>query len=173
MIESITEIDLSIHGSPSLVMRDLSELLTLPFVAGFDIQIPTSDVMSPPKETRTTKRVTYVGLTKKTMPLLLDIFLRFMDKLDIYTDETLETICSVCIPLPHDRLYIDNVMQAYAVPIKLKYECPPPSNFGNDIPLWKTATSSFLRIVKESTRQLKLFGNGERNRSAEIKKNSC
>jgi hypothetical protein len=33
--------------------------------------------------------------------------------------------------------------------IKLNYERPPSSKFGKDLPLWKTATSCFLNIVKE------------------------
>lgn len=41
-------------------------------------------------------------------------------------------------------------MQGYSIPIKLKYECPPPSHFEKNVPpLWKTATINFLRIVKE------------------------
>lgn len=34
--------------------------------------------------------------------------------------------------------------------MKLKYECPAPSKFGSDQPLWKTATMGFLRIVTAS-----------------------
>jgi hypothetical protein len=45
--------------------------------------------------------------------------------------------------------------QAYSIPIKLKYDCPAPSKYGKDLPLWKTATTSFLRIVKECTNQMK------------------
>ena len=44
--------------------------------------------------------------------------------------------------------------QAYSIPIKLKYECPAPSKYGKDLPLWKTATTSFLRVVKECANQM-------------------
>lgn len=50
--------------------------------------------------------------------------------------------------------------QAYSIPVKLKYDCPAPSKFGKDLPLWKTATSCFLSIVKESTHRLHSFGQG-------------
>ena len=39
--------------------------------------------------------------------------------------------------------------------MKLKYDCPPSSKFAKDEPLWKTATTSFLRIVKEVGPQMK------------------
>ena len=57
----------------------------------------------------------------------------------------------------------DGGFQAYAIPIKLKYECPAPSKFGKDLPLWKTATTSFLRIVKECGPQLKELAGGARS----------
>jgi len=42
--------------------------------------------------------------------------------------------------------------------LKLKYDCPAPSKFGKDPPLWKTATNCFLAIVKECTFHVKHFG---------------
>ncbi|KAH8111570.1 hypothetical protein DFH11DRAFT_1791651 [Phellopilus nigrolimitatus] len=140
-LETISDIDLTVLGSPSLVMRDLSELLTLSFLGAFDVQNFSGGSVSAVKDTRALRRVTYIGLTKKVMPMLLEIFLRFKEMTDVYSDETLEIVLS-----------------AYAVPIKLKYECPAPSKFGCDSPLWKTATTSFLNIVKESTQQLRSFG---------------
>ena len=50
--------------------------------------------------------------------------------------------------------------QAYSIPVKLKYDCPAPSKFGKDLPLWKTATSCFLRVIRECTHQLSSFGQG-------------
>ncbi|PPQ86976.1 hypothetical protein CVT25_009984 [Psilocybe cyanescens] len=42
--------------------------------------------------------------------------------------------------------------------MKLKYDCPAPSKYGKDLPLWKTATTCFLRIVKECTLQIDAMG---------------
>ena len=80
-------IDLSIPGSPSLVIRDLSEYATLPFLAAFDVQGPKSQ--SPPK------RITYIALSKKTMPMLVELFLRFKANVGIYLDGTVESVLSV------------------------------------------------------------------------------
>jgi len=66
------------------------------------------------------------------MPKLAELFLQFKDKDEIFVDGTVEAVLS-----------------AYAVPIKLKYECPAPSKFGKDPPLWKTATTCFLKVIKE------------------------
>jgi len=78
------------------------------------------------------KRITYIALAKMCMPKLAELFLRFKDKDEIFVDGTVQAVLS-----------------AYAVPIKLKYECPPPSKFGKDPPLWKTATTCFLKVIKE------------------------
>ncbi|KAH7925996.1 hypothetical protein BV22DRAFT_1111998 [Leucogyrophana mollusca] len=142
VMDAIAEIDLSSSGAPSLVMRDLSEFGTLPFLAAFHVQPIPSTPGSPvtPMQHSTRKQITYIGLAKKTMPLLVDLYLRFKDKAEIYVDGTLEAIIS-----------------AYSIPIKLKYECPAPSKFGKDLPLWKTATTSFLRIVTECTQRTSSF----------------
>ena len=43
----------------------------------------------------------------------------------------------------------------------MKYECPAPSKLGKDLPLWKTATSNFLRIVKECGPQIQALKDGK------------
>ncbi|KAG7085465.1 hypothetical protein E1B28_003026 [Marasmius oreades] len=125
IMDTITGIDLSLQGSPSLVLKDLSEFTTLPFLAAFDVpQLPGSQT---PK-----RRVTYIALAKKTMPLLVELVVKFKGSVDIYVDGTVES-----------------VLAAYSIPVKLKYDCPAPSKHGKDEPLWKTATTCSLRIVKE------------------------
>lgn len=138
VMDAIASIDLSLQGSSSLVMRDLSEFATLPFLAAFDVPPPLGS--STPS-----KRVTYIALAKKAMPLLVDLFLKFKDCEEIYVDGTLESVIS-----------------AYSIPVKLKYDCPAPSKYNKgDLPLWKMATNNFLRVVKECTGQVKRFGDGE------------
>ena len=82
------DIDLSVPGSPSLVIRDLSEYATLPFLAAFEVQAGPK-TQSPPK------RITYIALSKKTMPMLVDLFLRFKTNVGIYLDGTVESVLSV------------------------------------------------------------------------------
>ncbi|KAJ3003143.1 hypothetical protein NUW54_g5457 [Trametes sanguinea] len=141
VMEAVDSIDLSAPGVASLVLRDLSEYATLPFLAAFEIQVapPSSAVSTTSKPSRSgVQRVTYIALSKKTIPLLVELFLRFKEDAAIYADGTIEALFA-----------------AYSIPIKLKYECPAPSRFGSDEPLWKTATTSFLRIVKECGPQMK------------------
>lgn len=87
-METIQDINLSVPGSPSLVMRDLSEYATLPFLAAFDVQVL-------PKSQTPQKRITYIAIAKKTMPILVELFLKFKDKAEIYRDGTLEAVLSV------------------------------------------------------------------------------
>jgi hypothetical protein len=94
-MDTITNIDLVVPGSPSLIMRDLADYTTLPFLAAFDVQIhPKNHQHQTPQ-----KRVTYIALSKKTMPMLVELFLKFKSNVKIYTDGTLESILSVGILL--------------------------------------------------------------------------
>ncbi len=138
-------------------MHDLADYATLPFLAAFDIQSHQKNPQAPSAQ----KRVTYIALTKKTMPILVNLFLRFKENEEIYVDGTLESILSVCSFTGHllGRRIIDGDTYRHTpIPIKLKYDCPSPSRFGKDLPLWKTATTCFLRIVKECTNQIHLLG---------------
>jgi len=147
-MDTVTGIELTEAGAASYILGDLSEYATLAFIASFDVpQVPKQDtkpstaasapVTTPPRR----KRITYIALTKMCMPRLAELFLRFKERDEIFVDGTVEAVLS-----------------AYAVSIKLKYECPPPSKFGKDPPLWKTATTCFLKIVKEVGPQISVLG---------------
>ncbi|KAJ8520264.1 hypothetical protein ONZ45_g2894 [Pleurotus djamor] len=136
VLDTVNGIDLSAAGVSSLVIRDISEYATLAFMSGFDVQAAPHS-QAPPK------RVSYIALAKKAMPLLVDLFLQFKGVADIYSDGTIESM-----------------ILAYAIPIKMKYDCPAPSKFGKDSPLWKTATTNFLRVVKECLPQLNVLREG-------------
>ncbi|PCH34907.1 hypothetical protein WOLCODRAFT_27538 [Wolfiporia cocos MD-104 SS10] len=141
VIEAIDNIEQSAPGVPSLLLRDFSEFATLPFLAAFDVQSSLPARSDAPQQRTNQKRVTYIALSKRIMPKLVDLFMKFKASPTVYSDGTLESIIS-----------------AYSIPIKLKYECPAPSKFGKDEPLWKTATTSFLRIVKECGPQMRDLG---------------
>ena len=87
-MDAISTIQLEASGVPSLVMRDLSEFATLPFLAAFDV--PAN-----PKSQTPPKRVTYIALAKRTMPQVVALFLRFKDDAAIFNDGTVEAILSV------------------------------------------------------------------------------
>src|ERR1700691_289176 len=53
---------------------------------------------TPTKNTRPHKSITYIGLVNKTMQMLVDLFLRFKDSMNIYVDGTLEAVLSVSKP---------------------------------------------------------------------------
>jgi hypothetical protein len=95
-MEAVASIDLTIHGAPSLVIQDLSEYATLPFLAAFDVPRPAQMQIQTPSKQTPQKRITYIAVAKKVMPLLVDLFMRFKENADIYTDGTLEAVLSVC-----------------------------------------------------------------------------
>jgi hypothetical protein len=90
VLDTLARLDLSGPGSSSLVIRDLAECITLPFLAAFDVRIPSST----PKAAQ--KRVTYIALSKKAMPRVVELYLQFKSDAAIYTDGTLETVINVC-----------------------------------------------------------------------------
>ena len=97
-MEAVDSIELMAQGVFSLVLRDLSEYATLPFLAAFDVQtpLPSGGPSSAPKPSRTgAHRVTYIALSKKTMPMLVELFLRFKDEAAIFADGTVEALFSV------------------------------------------------------------------------------
>ena len=146
-MDAVGGIELTETGTPSYILRDLSEYATLAFIASFDAPnygTKFSASTSPPTSQQQ-KRVTYIALAKMCMPKLADLFLQFKDKDEVFVDESVEAVLS-----------------AYAVPIKLKYECPAPSKFGKDPPLWKIATSWFFKIVKEVGPSISYLGSSER-----------
>lgn len=75
-------------------------------------------------------KLTYVALSKYCMPKISSVFTRNANSEDIYIDGTVES-----------------VLGSLAIPIKLKYDCPPSNKFGNDPPLWRTASKAALPII--------------------------
>ena len=152
-MDAVGGIELAETGTPSYILRDLSEYATLAFIASFDVpeganqkaKLATTATTTTPTSQQPQKRITYIALAKICMPKLADLFLQFKDKDEVFVDEIVEAVLS-----------------AYAVPIKLKYECPLPSKFGKDPPLWKTATSCFLKIVKEVGPRISALDSSER-----------
>ena len=161
-MDAIEEIDLSVPGVPSLVLRDLSDYITLPFLAAFDVHdaASASKVNRPPQ-----KRVTYIALSKRTMPHVVKLFLQIKEDSVIYNDGTVEAILSVCFLVNFGHCQVADRLQAYSIPVKLKYECPAPSKFGKDLPLWKTATTSLLQVVKECGPHIPQFGDRKNSSS--------
>jgi hypothetical protein len=92
-LDTLSKLNLSGAGCPSLVMRDYAEYVTLPFLAAFD-------VLQGPKSSTPPKRVTYIALCKKTMPLLVEHVIKFKDRLEIYADGTMEVVVAVSFSKP-------------------------------------------------------------------------
>ncbi|WVQ70582.1 hypothetical protein IAR50_000101 [Cryptococcus sp. DSM 104548] len=102
---------------PNLVLSSLAEFATLAYV-GVGGQQDTG------------AKLTYVALSKWSMRKIEGIFEGASKNKQLYEDGTVEGIISM-----------------YSIPIKLKYDCPPANRFGDDPPLWRTATLVFSSIL--------------------------
>ncbi|WWC72496.1 uncharacterized protein I206_106458 [Kwoniella pini CBS 10737] len=114
--------------STSQKLNDLSEFTSLAYFASGDNSTAGSSI-------GTGVKLTYVGLSKWSMPKMVDVFRKDRKgkgkAKEIYEDGVVE-----------------NVLGAYSIPIKLKYDCPPSNRFGNDPPLWKTAMTTFVAVLE-------------------------
>ncbi|PVG01204.1 hypothetical protein CPB86DRAFT_805390 [Serendipita vermifera] len=131
LLDVLDHIDLSVAGAPSLVLSNLAFFMTLAFTRAFDTQTPANSAL--PGNSVKSMKVTYIAVCKKVMPVVAHLYLRYKRLSEIYADGTVEAILS-----------------AYALPIKLKYDCPAPSKFGSDLPLWKIATTNFLIVARDT-----------------------
>ncbi|KAG8859812.1 hypothetical protein FRB91_006695 [Serendipita sp. 411] len=142
-------IDLLVPGAPSLLLGDLAHFVTLAFTSSSDLhELSTSPRVN---DNIKVKKVTYIALCKRVMPLLAHLYSRFKNLADIYGNGTVEA-----------------VLTAYSIPIKLKYNCPAPSKFGADLPLWKLASTSFISVAKDCSPRISEMKDASDERVAKI-----
>ncbi|GAA5943397.1 Mon2p [Sporobolomyces koalae] len=115
-----------VPGSASAVLSDLSDYLTLAYVAPFEAPPDSSGRL------KQSQNVTFIALTKEVMPHVLWLYQKHSNDTAIY-----------------ERGAIEKMLAAFALPMRLKHECPAPAKFGSAQPLWKTATVDFLKAVRD------------------------
>jgi hypothetical protein len=98
VLNAVKDIPLNDPSIVSLVIKDLSAYATLPFLAAFDVpQVmyirPGENAPKPSSSGR--KRVTYVGLTKQVMPLVVETYTAHAGDESMYSDGTVEAMFSV------------------------------------------------------------------------------
>ena len=146
-MEAVDSIELAGMGVFSLVLRDLSEYATLPFLAAFDVQTPLSTAAS--KVSRTgPHRVTYIALSKKTMPMLVDLFLRFKDEAAIFIDGTVEALFAVSFRNAR-FLHSDSEVPLYRPILSLSSSStivPRPRNSGKTSPFGRRQRRAFCAL---------------------------
>lgn len=91
ILEVVAAIKLEVPGAASAVLADLSEYLTLTFIAAFDSEVETSIKSKP----RATQRVSYVALAKEVMPHVLWLYQRYKDDISIYEQGAVERMFAV------------------------------------------------------------------------------
>ena len=79
----------SVPGLPSLVVADLADYATFAYYAGFTVESTASTA------TPAWKQVTYIALSKKTMPQVVELCDVFKTESQLYNDGTMEHVLSV------------------------------------------------------------------------------
>ncbi|KAM0789810.1 hypothetical protein ACM66B_006661 [Microbotryomycetes sp. NB124-2] len=138
-LEAIAVVDLDVPGAASSVLSDLSEYMTLAFTSASETKLAA--VAGPAYGVVRGQQMTYIALSKETMPHVLWLFQRYKDDALVY-----------------EQGAVEKMLQAYSMPMRLKYVCPAPSKYGSAEALWKTATVNFLKAVKECVNSLSTLG---------------
>ncbi|SGY81478.1 BQ5605_C009g05501 [Microbotryum silenes-dioicae] len=139
ILEVVAVIKLEVPGAASAVLSDLSEYLTYAFVASFDRE--PEAMMGAKGKGRPTQRITYVALSKEVMPHVYWLYQRYREDVTVY-----------------DQGAVEMMLAAYAIPLRLKHDCPASAKFSSAEPLWKTATVNFLKAVKDCVAAFRSFG---------------
>jgi len=165
VVSIIDHLDLSSSVIASAVLQDLAEYMSLAYTTISEVVRSPTLSESP----RLNQKVTYIALSKACTGRILDVYQRFQEEPAIYSS-AVESVLSVSghqyrIGMPTD---LSSHGKAYAVPLRLKYECPLPSRFGDDPPLWKTATLHFLQLARSIVASLKLLADRESSRLIEM-----
>ncbi|KAI9487745.1 MAG: hypothetical protein EXX96DRAFT_615499 [Benjaminiella poitrasii] len=141
VLDAVQTLDMSMEGVAPLALADLTEYMALAFLSPPETGQNKSRSYIPPSQ-RKFSTVTYIALNKKTNTLVADLFKAHASVLALYTEGIFERIIG-----------------AYGLPMKLKYDCPPSYRHGDDkTPLWKTATTGLLDILKMGLEKLESFG---------------
>ncbi|GAA5958007.1 hypothetical protein JCM3765_006230 [Sporobolomyces pararoseus] len=124
-----------VPGAASAVLSDLSDYLTLAYLAPFEAQPDGSGRIKQPQQ------ITFIALTKEVMPHILWLYQKYRDDSAIY-----------------EQGAVEKMLTAYALPMRLKHECPAPAKFGSAEPLWKSATVDFLKGIRDVVAVLREIG---------------
>ena len=150
VLNVIQSLDMNKPGIPPLVLRDLSEYMTLAFLNPQGLQqrqhyqqiADDKSKLSPQQRRYST--VTYIALNKKTSQMVVEMFQKHIDNVSLYSEGVFERIIG-----------------AFGIPMKLKYDCPPSYKHGDDkTPLWKLATTGLLEVLRLGLDKLHTFGEG-------------
>ncbi|GHJ88999.1 hypothetical protein NliqN6_5401 [Naganishia liquefaciens] len=121
-------------ATPSLVC-DLAEYITLAFIGAFEYLDTSMPYANSKKQVK--KQVTFIALSKGAMPLAASVFAKYQHEASLYETGAFERL-----------------MGALALPIKLRYECPPSSKFGEDPPLWQTALICATKVLQDAPKTI-------------------
>ncbi|KAJ3218494.1 hypothetical protein HDU67_005296 [Dinochytrium kinnereticum] len=117
-----------IRGEPEATLQVISSFIRYPFVSRSKSDSHQS-LLSPRNEGGT-QAFTYMAFAKRSIQVLITLFMEHKGLSSLYSSGTFESIIS-----------------ALAVPMKAKYSCPSPG-LKDTTPLWRSAANTSVSIVQ-------------------------
>ncbi|CDZ97552.1 Uncharacterized conserved protein [Phaffia rhodozyma] len=123
IFEALKQLNIEIPGSSALLLQESSSLITLAFASS-----------QTDRQGQSPRRITYVAVSKEAMTMALQMFESHQTDPELYSSGA-----------------VSQLIKAYGLPAKLKYDCPPSYKFEEQPPLWKTATTLALQVIRITT----------------------
>ncbi|KAG0231976.1 hypothetical protein BGW41_001994 [Actinomortierella wolfii] len=134
-------LQLPMEGGPSLVLSELCTQYLLAFDGSFQAAAAAAATSpAPTSGGSTVVRPSYIALSKVTVNRIVFLLDKFQKDKDIYSSGVYAMI-----------------LRSLGVPMRLRYKCPPSYKHVEDIPLWKSATSAYLEVIKNGIATLESF----------------
>lgn len=146
ILDALCFIDMTVDAVAA-ILNDLADYMSLAFLSPNHDSLDKLLSATPiPPSQRKHSTVTYIALNKKCTKLVLDIFKRFSNELELY----------------RQGVYV-KIIAAFGIPMKLKYDCPPSyKHYDEDTPaLWKSATTALLEILDIGLPKVREFEAGK------------
>ena len=131
IVEIIDTLAVRATQSAPSILRTWSTFAALAFVA------PLGDALANAKN----RKPTYIALHKATITRAV-------------------TTYTTMLPENDASGAVVELLQMLAHPLALRYRCPPSCKYGDDPPLFKTATLLFFDVLRAAMRRLDAFGQG-------------
>ncbi|KAJ3021237.1 hypothetical protein HKX48_008942 [Thoreauomyces humboldtii] len=124
----------AIPGAPEITITTIASFTRFPFARRLDpsasARPSTADKVLSPVTAEKERGFTYMALAKKSMQHLVEIFDRYSSIKAVYSSGPFEV-----------------VVESLGVPMKAKYDCPPPGT-KDTTPLWRSTATTYMTIVR-------------------------
>ncbi|KAF9162591.1 hypothetical protein DFQ26_003405 [Actinomortierella ambigua] len=140
--DAMCMLQLPMEGGPSLVLSELCRQYLLAFDGSYQAALAAAATTSPSSAVGGSMvvRPSYIALSKVIVTRIVFLLDKFQKDRDIFSSGVYATI-----------------LRSLGVAMRLRYKCPPSFKHVEDTPLWKSATSAYLEVIKNGIATLESF----------------